>query len=76
MISATDGIAMPKTTRKPASKSSLETKTIGIRGRTDWVEWLEQGAEFCRIDVAKLVDLSAIEYLKARGFKKQAPSRL
>jgi hypothetical protein len=36
---------------------------------------VERGADFCRTDVAKLVDAALVEYLKQRGFDEPAPRR-
>lgn len=51
-------------------------KTVGIRSTLEWADWLERAADFCRTDVAKLVDASLVEYLKARGFDEPPPPRL
>lgn len=75
MISATDGTRMARTKGKPA-KSEPPRKHLGIRARVDWAEWLEEAAEFCRTDTAKLIDESLIHYLQKRGFKKKPPPRL
>jgi hypothetical protein len=46
-----------------------------IKGRPEWRAWVERGADFCRTDVAKLVDAALVEYLKQRGFDEPAPRR-
>lgn len=46
-----------------------------IKGRPEWREWVERGAEFCRTDVAKLVDAALVEYMKQRGFDEPPPRR-
>jgi len=46
-----------------------------IKGRPEWRAWVERAADFCRTDVAKLVDAALVEYLKQRGFDEPAPRR-
>jgi hypothetical protein len=68
----------PKAKRKKATaKKPVGAKptALTIRGSLDWRDWLERGADHCRTDVAKLVDASVIEYLRARGFEETPPRR-
>lgn len=48
---------------------------IAVRGSLEWREWLERGARHCRLDVAKLVDLSVTKYLRDQGFAEPPPER-
>jgi hypothetical protein len=48
---------------------------VTLRGGPEWKAWIEEGARFCRTDVAKLIDTAVVDYLKARGFKQEAPDR-
>jgi hypothetical protein len=48
---------------------------LTIKGSLEWRGWVEEGAIFCRTDVAKLVDAALVEYLKQRGFEEPAPRR-
>jgi hypothetical protein len=48
---------------------------VTIKGRPEWRAWVDRGAEYCRTDVAKLVDAALVEYLKQRGFDEPAPKR-
>jgi hypothetical protein len=48
---------------------------LTIKGRPEWRDWVDRGAEFCRTDAAKLVDAALVEYLKQRGFDEPAPKR-
>lgn len=48
---------------------------LTIKGVREWRAWVDEGATFCRTDVAKLVDAALVDYLKAKGFKKEAPDR-
>jgi hypothetical protein len=61
---------------RPKSSRSIPRPTaMTIKGRPEWRAWVERGAEHCRTDVAKLVDVALIEYLKQRGFDEPAPRR-
>lgn len=65
---------MAKPKAKPTRENPRPT-ALTIKGRTEWREWVEKGADFCRTDVAKLVDAALVEYLKQRGFEEPAPKR-
>ena len=62
----------------PAKRKGAEKtwRTVGVRATLPWWEWATEGAAFCRTDLAKLFDAAVVEYLKARGFDKKAPSRV
>ena len=65
---------MPKA--KPgAARENPRRTALTIKGRPEWRDWVDRGAEFCRTDVAKLVDAALVEYLKQRGFDEPAPKR-
>ncbi len=66
-----------KTTRRKPMLKTIERPAIAVtlRGSGEWKSWLEAGARFCRTDVAKLIDAALVDYLRARGFKKEAPDR-
>lgn len=51
-------------------------KAIGVRARVEWIEWLQEAAEFCRLDTAKLVDIGVTNYAAQQGFPKKAPPRI
>ncbi len=61
--------------RKNKTHQAPSIKTIAVRATVDWVSWVEEGADFCRTDVSKLVDAALADYLKARGFPKSPPKR-
>lgn len=65
---------MAKAKSKPTPEKPRPT-ALTIKGRPEWRDWVDRGAEFCRTDVAKLVDAALIEYLKQRGFAENAPKR-
>lgn len=48
---------------------------IAFKCSAEYKRWAEEGADFCRTDVSKLLDVSLVEYLKARGFTKEPPKR-
>jgi hypothetical protein len=63
----------PEPTPEPAP--GKRPTALTIKGSLEWRAWVEGGAEFCRTDVAKLVDAALVEYLKARGYSGTAPKR-
>jgi len=65
---------MPKPNPKAARDNPRPT-AMTIKGRPEWRAWVERAADFCRTDVAKLVDAALVEYLKNRGFDEPAPRR-
>ena len=65
---------MAKAKAKAARENPRPT-ALTIKGRPEWRDWVDRGAEFCRTDVAKLVDAALVEYLKQRGFDEPAPKR-
>ncbi len=65
---------MAKPKARPTRENPRPT-ALTIKGRTEWRDWVERGADFCRTDVAKLVDAALVEYLKQRGFDDPAPKR-
>ena len=58
-----------------AARGNPRPTALTIKGRPEWRDWVDRGAEFCRTDVAKLVDAALVEYLKQRGFGEPAPKR-
>jgi hypothetical protein len=51
-------------------------RRLVVQASEAWIEWVEQGAEFCRTDVSKLTDAAIVTYLIAQGFTKPAPKRV
>jgi hypothetical protein len=51
-------------------------KTISARCSSEWADWLERGAKYCRTDVAKLIDTAVVKYLRAEGFDDPPPERV
>jgi hypothetical protein len=60
----------------PKSGAIPPLKRVAVLASPEWVEWAEDGADFCRTDVSKLIDIALAEYLKSRGFAKEPPRRL
>lgn len=58
-----------------AMESLTSPTAITIKGAVEWRTWVNRGAEFCRTDMAKLVDAALVEYLKSRGFLEPPPGR-
>ena len=65
---------MAKSKTRPTRENPRPT-ALTIKGRREWRDWVERGADFCRTDVAKLVDAALVDYLKQRGFDEPAPRR-
>jgi hypothetical protein len=62
--------------KKLAGKKAAGPKTIGVRSTAEWADWLDRAARHCRTDIAKLIDASVAEYVKARGFTENPPERI
>jgi hypothetical protein len=62
--------------KKHANKKATGPKTIGVRSTPEWADWIDRAARHCRTDVAKLIDASVAEYVKARGFTELPPERV
>jgi hypothetical protein len=62
--------------KKSIGKKVAGPKTVGVRASAEWAEWLERAAKHCRTDVAKLIDNSVVDYVKARGFDEPPPDRV
>ena len=58
-----------------AAREDPRPTALTVKGCPNWRDWVDRGAEFCRTDVAKLVDAALVEYLKQRGFDEPAPKR-
>jgi len=66
---------MAKKKPAPRAKASRPDIAVTVRGTEQWKAWVEDLAEFCRMDVSKLVDTALVEIAKNRKFDKQAPRR-
>jgi hypothetical protein len=51
-------------------------RTIGVRASGEWADWVDQFAEHCRTDVAKLIDEALAAHAKVREFNKVPPKRV
>lgn len=69
-------MARPKKKPSDLRPASIRQPTaITIRGSKEWRSWLERGAEHCRTDTSKLLDIAAAHYLKSQGFDEPPPKR-
>jgi hypothetical protein len=62
--------------KKQAGKKPAGPKTIGVRSTPEWADWIDRAARHCRTDIAKLIDASVADYVKARGFNEAPPERI
>lgn len=64
--------------RRKAGKSgeSAPNRRLSVQASPEWIEYVERGADFCRIDVSKLTDVAIVQYLRAQGFTEQPPKRV
>jgi len=72
--------AILKMARRKSSKKQDGTgssaRRLSVQAGEEWIAWVEEGADFCRTDVSKLVDAALADYLRARGFTKVPPKRV
>jgi hypothetical protein len=68
-------MAKPKKKPSHGPESKRQPTALTVRGSKEWREWLERGAEFCRTDTSKLVDISVAHYLRGQGFTEPPPKR-
>lgn len=66
-----------KTTKGKAVGKTIERPAIAVtlRGSPEWKSWVEDLADHCRLDVAKVIDRALIDYARKEGFKAEAPQR-
>jgi hypothetical protein len=62
--------------KKLAGIKPTGPKTIGVRSTPEWADWIDRAAKHCRTDIAKLIDASVADYVKARGFNEAPPERI
>jgi hypothetical protein len=68
-------MARKKTAPKPKAKAARPAIAVTLRGSAEWKEWVEGLADYCRLDVAKLIDRALIDIARKEGYKAEAPSR-
>jgi hypothetical protein len=49
---------------------------VAIPGTPEWIKWLEEAAEHCRLDTSKLLDIAVASYAAQQGFPKRPPPRI
>jgi hypothetical protein len=74
MSSAGSAMARRKSRKKATVPSS--GRRLVVQASDPWIAWVEEGADYCRTDVSKLVDVALVFYLKAQGFTEPAPRRV
>lgn len=52
------------------------SRRLSVQASEEWIAAVEEGAEFLRTDVSKLVDMALTSYLRAQGFPKTLPKRV
>jgi hypothetical protein len=62
--------------RKSSKKPETPSRRLSVQASDQWIAWVEEGADFCRTDVSKLVDASLATYLRSQGFTKTPPKRV
>lgn len=71
---ATEVMARRKSSKKAASE--VPSRRLSVQASEAWIAWVEEGADFCRTDVSKLVDAALAAYLRSQGFDKAPPKRV
>jgi hypothetical protein len=61
---------------KKGSKKGPQPRTVGVRASGEWADWLDEFADHCRTDIAKLIDEALVAHAKVRGFDKVPPRRV
>jgi hypothetical protein len=67
-------VARRKNAPNPVNPSSM--RRVAVFASEEWIRWVEEGADFCRTDVSKLVDVALAAYLRGQGFPKTPPKRI
>jgi hypothetical protein len=64
-----------KTVPKPKPRGERPAIAVTLRGSPEWKAWVEGLAEYCRLDVAKLIDRALVDMARKEGYNVDAPSR-
>jgi hypothetical protein len=70
------GAAVAKRRRNAETKPAANSRRLSVQASEEWISWVEDFAEFHRIDVSKLVDVSLASYARSSGFPKPPPKRV
>jgi hypothetical protein len=67
----------PATAKSSAAKPASPRKTVAVtlKGGAQWKEWLQGLSDHCRLDVAKVIDRSLVEFAKREGYEPPPPLR-
>ena len=71
------GTTMAKRRKSKAGEPPApSSRRLSVQASEAWIAWVEEGADHCRTDVSKLVDVALAIYLRAQGFGKTPPKRI
>jgi hypothetical protein len=70
------GLMARRKSGKKRGVAAPASRRIVVQASEEWIAWVEEGADFCRTDVSKLVDVALFQYLKSQGFEKIPPKRI
>jgi hypothetical protein len=61
---------------RPKKKERSEpSPSFSMKGDPEWVEWVDEFADFLKVTKASLVDRALVELARFVGFKRPAPPR-
>jgi hypothetical protein len=65
------------TTKSSATQPATPRRTVAVtlKGGPEWKAWLQGLSDHCRLDVAKVIDRSLVEFAKREGYDAPAPLR-
>jgi hypothetical protein len=67
-------MAKKKATR-PSKAADRKPIAVTIKSGPEWKAWIDGLADYCRLDVAKVIDLAVVEYAQRHGYEPSAPRR-
>ena len=73
------GVQEKRVARRKSKKldaAAGSSRRLSVQACDAWIAWVEDGADFCRTDVSKLVDVALVTYLRSQGFTKTPPRRV
>jgi hypothetical protein len=71
-----EGVMARRKSGKKRGEAHSANRRIVVQASEEWIAWVEEGADFCRTDVSKLVDIALAQYLRSQGFAKLPPKRV
>jgi hypothetical protein len=64
----------PKKGRPPSAEGTRDQAVV-VRGRVPWKTWVDELADYCRMDISDMVDQALVEFARGKGFDKMPPKR-